>query len=201
MSTEIIEVIRELGQTSCWEKASVIIGGISTLLTFVVLWYNHKSIKLTQQTMRQAIGLQLYEKRLELYSTITDEKAFSKAAPISLKIVYTEDIYQLYSEIVELCDERWNKIMEFSLVFPIADLEKMQHGNICQNLYNLYLNRVEQALQLEARYDPTDCQNIRQIFSLKKHKEEIVEIHRKICEKYPQLEEKMRTMLNQSMKI
>lgn len=62
MNAEIVEAIRELGQTSCWEKASVIIGGISILLTLVVLWYNHKSIKLTQQTMRQAINLQLYEK-------------------------------------------------------------------------------------------------------------------------------------------
>ena len=57
MNAEIVEAIRELGQTSCWEKASVIIGGISILLTLVVLWYNHKSIKLTQQTMRQAINL------------------------------------------------------------------------------------------------------------------------------------------------
>lgn len=46
MNAEIVEAIRELGQTSCWEKASVIIGGISILLTLVVLWYNHKSIKL-----------------------------------------------------------------------------------------------------------------------------------------------------------
>ena len=36
MNAEIVEAIRELGQTSCWEKASVIIGGIGTLLTFVV---------------------------------------------------------------------------------------------------------------------------------------------------------------------
>ena len=127
MNTELIEVIRELGKTSPWDIASVVIGIIGTLLTLVVLYYNHKSIELTQKTMQQAISLQLYEKRLELYNAITDEQAFSNAAPVSLKIVYTENIYQLYSEIVRLCDERWDKIIAFSLLFPIDNLSNMQH--------------------------------------------------------------------------
>lgn len=201
MNTELIEAIQELGKPSLLDIISVGIGIVGTFLTLVVLYYNHKSIQLTQKTMQQAIGLQLYEKRLELYNTITDGTAFSTVAPISLKIVYTEDIYQLYSEIVDLCDERWNKIMEFSLLFPIKNLENMQHGNICHKLYDLYIDRIDRALQLKEQDDPTDYQNIQQIFALREHKKETSVIHKKICEKYSQLEEKMRTILNQSMKV
>ena len=88
MNAELIEAIRELGKTSPWDIASVVIGIIGTLLTLVVLYYNHKSIKLTQKTMQQAISLQLYEKRLELYSGLLGDNAFEKA-PLELKIVFS----------------------------------------------------------------------------------------------------------------
>ena len=53
-------ITEELSQTSGWDIAGVIIGGIGTILTIVVLWYNHKSIELTQRSIRQAIDLQLF---------------------------------------------------------------------------------------------------------------------------------------------
>jgi len=201
MNAEIVEAIRELGQTSCWEKASVIIGGISILLTLVVLWYNHKSIKLTQQTMRQAINLQLYEKRVELYNKITDDQAFSEIAPITLKIVYSEEIYRLYSEIIELCDERWDKIWEFALVFHIIGWENRGHGNVCQELYEKYTEQIDREIRLRKEGNPTQYVNEKQIVSLEDHKNSTDLLHKQKCEKYAQLEEKMRTILNQSMKV
>lgn len=201
MNAELIEAIRELGKTSPWDIAGVVIGIIGTLLTLVVLYYNHKSIQLTQKTMQQAIGLQLYEKRLELYNAITDENAFSTAAPISLKIVYTENIYQLYSDIVELCKRRWDKMWDYALTFRVIGWENKGHGNICPELYKAYIEHIDRELQLRREGNPTEYTNIQQIYSLKKHKEDTSELHEEICKKYAQLEEKMRTILNQSIKV
>lgn len=55
--------------------------------------------------MRQAINLQLYEKRVELYSKLSQSDAFV-CVPQEVKIVFSEEIYNLYSEIVSLCNEQ-----------------------------------------------------------------------------------------------
>ena len=64
IDNELVQAVQriteELSQTSGWDIAGVIIGGIGTILTIVVLWYNHKSIELTQRSIRQAIDLQLF---------------------------------------------------------------------------------------------------------------------------------------------
>ena len=91
------EIAEELSKPSKLDIANAGIGIISIILTVVVLWYNHRSIKLTQRSVRQAINLQLYEKRLEYYSQLPKDNAF-KEVPLGLKIVYSDEIYNLYKE-------------------------------------------------------------------------------------------------------
>ena len=184
-----------------WNAISAVAAWAGAIGTIAVLWYNHKTIELTQRSVKQAIDLQLYEKRLELYNKITDDQAFSAIAPITLKIVYSEEIYRLYSEIIELCDERWDKIWEFALVFHIIGWENRGHGNVCQELYEKYTEQIDREIRLRKEGNPTQYVNEKQIVSLEDHKNSTDLLHKQICEKYAQLEEKMRTILNQSMKV
>ena len=184
-----------------WDAISAVAAWVGAIGTVAVLWYNHKTIELTQRSVRQAIDLQLYEKRLELYNKITDDLTFSAPdPPITLRIVYSEEIYQLYSEIIELCNKRWDKILEFSLVFNIIDLEVGSHGNICQELYKKYTEEIEGQIQFRKKESPTQHTK-EQIAYLENHKNETNLLHKQMCEKYAQLEEKMRIILNQSMKV
>ena len=204
IDNELVQAIQqisdELSETSGWDIAGVIIGGISIILTIVVLWYNHKSIKLTQRSVRQAIDLQLFEKRLELYNAIADDKAFYNA-PLSLKIAYTEEIYQLYSEIVELCEKRWVKIWEFAQAFDVINLENREHGNICHELYGEYSKQIENKLQILKAGGSTQYTDDGKVFSLENHKANTDSLHEEICKKYAQLEEQMKKILEQSINI
>lgn len=191
----IQQISEQLSQTSGWDIAAVIIGGISVFLTIVVLWYNHKSIELTQRSIRQAIDLQLFEKRLALYNAIEDDTAFYNA-PLSLKIAYNEGIYILYREIVELCEKRWVKIWEFAQVFGAINLENREHGNICHELYEEYSKQIENELRVLKVGGSSQYTNDGKVFSLENHKANTDSLHKEICEKYTQLEEKMRTILN-----
>ena len=202
IDNELVQAVQriteELSQTSGWDIAGVIIGGIGTILTIVVLWYNHKSIELTQRSIRQAIDLQLFEKRLELYNAIGDDTAFYNA-PLSLKIAYNEEIYLLYSEIVELCEKRWAKIWEFAQVFRVIGLENREHGNVCHELYEEYSKQIENELRIQkmgARAQYTDDGTV---FSLENHKANTDSLHEAISDKCAQLEEKMKTILKQSI--
>lgn len=199
MNSELIEAIRELGKTSLLDIISVGIGIIGTFLTLIVLYYNHKSIQLTQKTMQQAIGLQLYEKRLELYNAITDEQAFY-VAPLSLKIAYNQEVYNLYSDIVELCEKRWENIYEFAVRFGVNSLYKKAHGNICCELYEEYIKAIKHQIQLRKTGHLSDVDK-KNALVLEKHKEDADLMHQEICKKHAELEEKMRTILNQSMKV
>lgn len=192
------QISEELGQTSGWDIASVIIGGIGTILTIIVLWYNHKSIELTQRSIRQAIDLQLFEKRLELYNAIGDDTAFYNA-PLSLKIAYNEEIYLLYSEIAELCEKRWAKIWEFVQVFRVIGLENREHGNVCHELYAEYSKQIENELRIQKVGASAQYTDDRKVISLEEYKANTDSLHETICEKYAQLEEKMKTILSQSI--
>lgn len=202
IDNELVQAVQriteELSQTSGWDIAGVIIGGIGTILTIVVLWYNHKSIELTQRSIRQAIDLQLFEKRLELYNAIGDDTAFYNA-PLSLKIAYNEEIYLLYSEIVELCEKRWAKIWEFAQVFRVIGLENREHGNVCHELYEEYSKQIENELRIQKLGAPAQYTDDGTVFSLENHKANTDSLHEAICEKCAQLEEKMKTILNQSI--
>lgn len=202
IDNELVQAVQriteELSQTSGWDIAGVIIGGIGTILTIVVLWYNHKSIELTQRSIRQAIDLQLFEKRLELYNAIGDDTAFYNA-PLSLKIAYNEEIYLLYSEIVELCEKRWAKIWEFAQVFRVIGLENREHGNVCHELYEEYSKQIENELRIQKVGASVQYTDDGKVISLENHKADTDLLHEAICKKYAQLEEKMKTILNQSI--
>lgn len=188
MNTEIIEAIRELGQTSCWEKASVFIGVLSTVLTFAVLWYNHKSIKLTQQTMLQAINLQLYEKRLALYSKLSKDDAFV-GAPQELKIVFSDEIYNLYSEIVALCNEQVERFLEYCVLTHQDDKYNFEKRNVSEEEYNRIIADIDKTID----FLPTHREE------LKRYKRQLENIHQSISGKYTQLELKMKKTIKDSI--
>ena len=188
MNAEIVEAIRELGQTSCWEKASVIIGGIGTLLTFVVLWYNHRSIKLTQQTMRQAINLQLYEKRLTLYSRLSKDDAFVDA-PQELKIVFSDEIYSLYLEIVGLCDEQTECFWEYCVLTHQDDKYNFGKRNVSEEDYRRIITDIDRTTD----FLPTHREE------LKGCKRRMENVHQEICDKYARLEVKMKKIIEDSI--
>lgn len=195
MNTETIEVIRELGQTSCWEKASVIIAGISTFLTLVVLWYNHKSIKLTQQTikltqqtMRQAINLQLYEKRLTLYSGLSRDDAFVDA-PLELKIVFSMEIYNQYKELVDLCEKQRKTFESFTNEYKGRSQYDCKGYETSENAYN----RMIEAIQSASRT------NVNTANCVKKYKKELEEVHKRIAENIKKIDDDMKKVIEDSI--
>lgn len=195
----IQQISEELGKTSEWDIASVVISGISVILTVAVLVYNHKAIKLTQQSVQQAVNLQLFEKRLELYNAIAGEQAFYDV-PLSLKIAYNQEVYDLYLEIMELCKKRWTNICEFAVLFGIKNLYEKEHGNVCSGLYAEYTKEIEHQIKLGKDGHLSDAEHKRAV-ALEKHKTDADLMQEKICKKYAQLEEKMRSILNQSIQL
>ena len=199
MKFELVQAIQqiseELSKTSGWDKASVFIGGIGIILTLIVLWYNHKSIELTQRSIRQAIDLQLFEKRLELYNAIKDDTAFYNA-PLSLKIAYNEEIYNLYVEIAELCEKRWTKIKELAQSLADDNILSMPYGNTCYELFEMYRNLVEYVIINDISLHLPDGMTI----CPKNHMNNTKSIHEEICKEYSLLETKMKTYLEQSIK-
>lgn len=182
-----------------WDAISAVAAWIGAIGTIWVLCYNHKAIKLTQRSVQQAIDLQLFEKRLELYNAITDKRAFS-AVSLSVKIAYTEEIYQLYSDIVELCEKRWAEIWEFAQCFHYIELENYEHENICQELYESYSQKIEN--QIRKRKNGTFTQtNNNQLISLEEHKATVDSLQKEICDKYALLEQQMKMILEQSINL
>lgn len=181
-----------------WDAIAACAAWAGAIGTIAVLIYNHIAIELTQKSVRQAVDLQLFEKRLELYNTIKDDTAFYNA-PLSLKIAYNEEIYLLYSEIVELCERRWEQILEFALVFHVISLENREHGNICHELFEEYTKQIESKIQTMQKGAPAQCADNGKVDSLQNFKANTDLLHKSICQKYNQLEEKMRNILNQSI--
>lgn len=187
----IQQISEELSQTSGWDIAGVIIGGIGIILTIVVLWYNHRSIELTQHSIRQAIDLQLFEKRLELYNGIAQDKAFAEA-PLSLKIAYTEHIYQLYVEIVESRQKCWEAIHTFFLVFRHENLR--EDKNSFKNIYQRFLEETSKLLS-------SNTLDKKSLDGLKKIKIQADENYKEMLRKYEILETEMKLVLKQSLKV
>lgn len=180
-----------------WEAISAVAAWAGAMGTVAVLIYNHLAIELTQRSVQQAVDLQLFEKRLELYNAIADDAAFYNV-PLSLKIAYNEEVYKLYSDIVELCQKLWENICEFAVLFDVKNLYEKEHGNVCCKLYDEYTKEIENQIQLRNDGHLLDV-NKKRALSLEKHKADADLIHQEICEKYSQLEKKMRTILNQSI--
>lgn len=182
-----------------WDAISAVAAWAGAIGTVAVLIYNHIAIELTQKSVRQAVDLQLFEKRLELYNAITDDRAFYDA-PLSLKIAYNEQVYQMYSEIVELCQKRWINICDFAVLFNVQSLYQKEHGNVCLGLYEAYTKEIEHQIQIRNTGHLRDVEKKR-ASALEKHKADTDLIHQEICARYTQLEEKMRTILNQSINL
>ena len=164
------------------------------------MYYNHKSIKLTQRSVQQAIDLQLFEKRMELYNALADDRAFI-VAPLSLKIAYSEEVYQLYSDIVELCEKRWEKICDFAVAIGYKGYEGYEHGNVCHELYRTYTQLIEEQIQISKEREALGCNGIIKTQTLEKHKESTDSLHAAICEKISLLERNMKMILEQSITI
>ena len=192
MNSELLQAIqqisRELSQPSNWDIAGVIIGGIGVILTIVVLWYNHKSIKLAQHSIQQAIRLQLYEKRLELYSALAEDTAFEEI-PMSLKIVYSEEIYNLYNEISNLCRKRSQNILELYVLRRDPKMCSIPCWNVCKPMFQKYLKDVDDTIKKLPAKEKT----------LTVQKKESQDLHKEICRQYNELESKMRSILKESV--
>lgn len=186
------------GLENDWDAIAAYAAWVGAIGTIAVLVYNHIAIELTQKSVRQAVDLQLFEKRLELYNAIKEDTAFYNA-PLSLKIAYNEEIYLLYSEIVELCKKRWEQIGEFALVFHVINLENREHGNVCHGLYEEYTKQIESRIRTMQKGVPTRCAAKDKVDPLQNSKANTDSLHKSICQKFDQLEEKMRTILNQSI--
>ena len=182
-----------------WDAISAVAAWAGAIGTVAVLIYNHIAIELTQKSVRQAVDLQLFEKRLELYNAITDDRAFYDA-PLSLKIAYNEQVYQMYSEIVELCQKRWINIIDFAVLFNVKSLYQKEHGNICLELYETYTKEIKHEIHIRNAGHLRDEEKKR-ASDLEKNKADTDLIHQQICEKYTQLEAQMRTILNQSINL
>lgn len=137
-----------------WEIASAIISGLSCALTVVVLFYNHKSIKIAQVSVRQATNLQLYEKRLELFKHLLDDNAF-QTVPLELKIVYSEEIYTLFEEISKLCHERNEKIDEYN-IFSSRTFDVS--FNVCRETVREFERFINREIQAYQEYETTKRQ-------------------------------------------
>lgn len=173
-----------------WEAISACAAWAGAIGTVMVLWYNHRAIKLTQCSVQQAINLQLYEKRLELYSALSEDTAFEQV-PMSLKIVYSEEIYNLYTEISELCHKRSRLIHLLYELRRNAALREAPCWNVCESIFQRYLEDMETTIKL----NPSRGER------LIKQKTEVEELHQRICHRYVELESKMKKVLEESINI
>lgn len=176
-----------------WEIASVIISGLSCALTLVVLFYNNKSIKIAQTSIRQATNLQLYEKRLELFKCLSDDSAF-KTVPVELKIVYSEEIYVLFGEISKLCHDRNEKLSEYIMLFHRPfDTPFNICGETMREIERFINGRIQESQQHETTK--------RQADALRKHQDAINECTKLMENKFYMLEQKMEQILKNSIGI
>lgn len=189
-----------LNHPTVWAKTSVIISGLALLATVVVIIYNHKSITMAQKSIKQAVNLQLYEKRLELFNRLSDDDAFANV-PLELKIVFSEQVYAMYKELSELCRMRWQKIDEYlglCMVFgPQLTISTDPFYNLCQEKMSYIDKDLEQRIQHFKH--TTDCQH--HADALTKHRDDIQKLTGKICDKLPALEKEMEQIVKNSIGI
>ena len=172
-----------------WDAISAVATWVGAIGTIVVLWYNHRSISLTQRSVQQAINLQLYEKRLELYTALSRNDAF-KDTPLEVKIVYSDIIYSLYKKISDLCSRKASLMDELYILTSFADGRAEPCWNVGEEQFEKYLR------QLDLLVKGCDaCQKE----SLMKHKKESQDIQTEIQKSYRFLEKSMRMILNDSI--
>ena len=176
-----------------WNAISAVATCAGAIGTVVVLWYNHKAIELTQVSVQQAINLQLYEKRLELYSALSKDTAFEQV-PMSLKIVYSEEIYDLCIEISELCYKRSRFIHALYELRRNAALREAPCWNVCESKFQQYLENIEYLIGMTEM-------GVSRKKTLIQQKAAAEELHQRICHQYIELESKMKKVLEESINI
>lgn len=172
-----------------WDAISAIAAWVGAIGTVAVLWYNHCSISLTQRSVQQAINLQLYEKRLELYTALSRDDAF-KDAPLEIKIVYSEIIYDFYKQINDLCNQKANLMNELYLSHAFLEGKAELCWNVGEEQFQKYMKQLDLCIQ---------GQNGQRKDSLIHHKNESQKVQDQIKSKYRTLEMMMRMVLNGSI--
>ena len=172
-----------------WDAISACAAWAGAIGTIAVLWYNHRSIRLAQYSVQQAINLQLYEKRLALYTDLSKSDAF-KESPIELKIVYSEIIYNSHKQIVDLCNQKAELINDLYILATFTDSRVDPCWNICEAEFEKYIRHLDLCIKR--------CDG-QQKKSLMQHKIKSLEIQDKIKKKYNFLETSMRMVLNNSI--
>lgn len=173
-----------------WEAISATATWVGAMGTVLVLWYNHRSISLTQRSVQQAINLQLYEKRLELYTALSRDDAF-KQAPLEVKIVYSETIYVLYKQISDLCNQKANLMEELYLLTAFLDGKAEPCWNVGEEQFQKYMKQLELCIKGQDGHRKD---------SLIRHKNESQNVQDQIRSKYRTLEAMMRMVLKDSIK-
>ena len=128
-----------------WDAISACAAWAGAIGTIAVLWYNHRSIRLAQYSVQQAINLQLYEKRLALYTDLSKSDAF-KESPIELKIVYSEIIYNSHKQIVDLCNQKAELINDLYILATFTDGRVDPCWNICEAEFEKYIHGFSQRM-------------------------------------------------------
>lgn len=181
-----------------WEMASVIISAVSLILTVAVLFYNHRSISLAQKSIKQAIDLQLYEKRLELFKRLSEQNAFLKV-PVEIKIVYSDEIYNLYSAISLLCKKRVDLLADYNQRFCLYETIVGQYYNVCDDKMQDIKDYITQKVRELQESKNLDCEH--RANSLIEYQKELEEYTNAISEKYSMLERLMERQLKISIGI
>lgn len=175
-----------------WEIASVMISAVSLLIAIIVLVYNHKSISIAQKSIKQAVDLQLYEKRLELFNWLQGATAF-ETIPVEMKIVYSDQVYNLCLEISELCCARESRLRELATVDRLIDWRNPRFYNVHEEVMQLVdgvLNRCKNAQD----------SNERRIDSLQDLRSAVLDYTMQIKEKFVLLQTIMEKELKESIK-
>lgn len=191
----MIDILNSINYTlahpTCWEKASVIFSCISLILTAVVLYYNHKSIKAANKSIKQSIDLHLYEKRLELFKHIKNPDSFYEI-PIEIKIIYSDKIYDLCMEISNLCYKRLDELKQLSVFNP--------NWQISSYYYNIFEQAVKDVDAMLGFYKSSLSYDEEKFKSMKAIREEVNVYTQEIKKKYNILEKQMEKFLIESMR-
>lgn len=177
-----------------WEIASVIISAVSLILTVVVLFYNHRSISLAQKSIKQAVDLQLYEKRLELFKHLSEQDAF-KNVPIEIKIVFSDSLYDLYADISILCQKRWEKIYECYVLGIVHEERISPFYNLCTES----MKEINQVIVGKIQVLKKSPVTYRQAEALITQQSEINNFTEQITEKINTLEKMMSQIIKKSI--
>jgi|GEM_PF-4365794 len=99
-AVEALESIsKSLASTSGWEIAGIIIGGAGLLSTAAVLFFNYKSIVLSETGIRKSVDIQLYEKRRDILSKVMEDRFSDVKLDVSL--LFSDSVFNSIKTLIE----------------------------------------------------------------------------------------------------